>query len=623
MTARRRARGALLAVVTGGLVAGSAAPATGAPRPPRPILAPEGTQPGGLGGGTPPADIASKCSSCHSGGSDDDGKTFRPWSTWSGTMMANATRDPLFAAALALSEQDAPGSGAYCLRCHTPKGFVNGRATGTGAALDANDHQGVDCEACHRSIDASVAQPAVDHQGAAIAALAARDAQAPHIGNARLHWDPRDIRHGPRDDADSPAHAASKTTFTSSSEMCGQCHEVLSPLTNLLDSAGNDTGFPFPLDNTYSEWRFSDFARAGTLKSCIDCHMPAARGDALTVSTFSSAVPRANPRMHLFVGGNEWGIDAVKLAAPEIATERTGSFDAAKEATRALLATAVKIDLQPGAARMGATTFDLTVRVTNLSGHKFPTGYADGRRAFLQVEVHDVQGQSLGLLGRYDEANARIDTASKLRVWESIQAEYASHKEWHIAKNDSIVEDTRIPPQGFRPEGAAVIAMTAPVGADYGPATGMRHYDDVPVRFTSLAPLPSGTIRVTARVFYQSTMREFIEELARANITNNRGTQLMAIWEQTGRAAPRLIASESTDVAVGPPTGSGGAGGAGGSGVAGGGGAAGSPGGGGSNGGSDSGCGCAVADRHAAGTAFTLSLATILVRRRRSRRHSL
>ena len=221
-----------------------------------------------------------------------------------------------------------------------------------------------------------------------------------------------------------------------------------------------------------------------------------------------------------------------------------------------MLESAVQIDVMPGQAHQGGTTVDLVVRVTNLSGHKFPTGYADGRRAFLQVELQDAQGASLALLGRYDDATAHLDAASELRVWESIQAEHLSgggHREWHIAKNDTVVKDTRIPPAGFQPTGAAAIAMTAPVGADYGPVTGMRNYDDVPVRFSSLAPLPPGSLRVTARVFYQSTMREFVEELARANTTDDRGTKLMAIWEQTGRAAPRLIASKTADVTVGPP----------------------------------------------------------------------
>src|SRR4029079_4482276 len=120
---------------------------------------------------------------------------------------------------------------------------------------------------------------------------------------ARLTWDARDVRHGPYDDADSPAHAASGGAFGSSSELCGQCHEVLSPTRNLLTAAGQDTGFPFPLDNTYTEWRSSDFGRAGAAetdrRSCADCHMPAAKGDSLTVSTYPSALRRAAPRMHL------------------------------------------------------------------------------------------------------------------------------------------------------------------------------------------------------------------------------------------------------------------------------------------------------------------------------------
>ena len=384
---------------------------------------------------------------------------------------------------------------------------------------------------------------------------------------------------------------------------------MLSPLRNLLNAAGMDTGFPFPLDNTYTEWAASDFARAGTMQSCAGCHMPAARGDALRVSTFPSALSRANPRMHLFVGGNEWGLEAVKLAAPAIATERAAAFDATAAAVRAMLASAVRIDVTPGPAVTGATTLDVQVRVTNLSGHKFPTGYADGRRAFLQVELEDAQGQSLGVLGRYDEATARLDAATELRVWESIQAEHLSgggHREWHIAKNDTVVKDTRIPPAGFRPTGAAAIAMTAPVGADYGPVTGMRNYDDVAVHFTSLAPLPAGSLRVTARVFYQSTMREFVEELARANTTDDRGTKLTAIWEQTGRAAPRLIATSSADVTTGAATVEPGADG----GVDGGG----------KKGGGDSGCGCAFVEPSGGPAGLLLLLSALVVRARRRRR---
>jgi len=508
----------------------------------------EGTQPGGLDAAAPPADIASECSSCHSGSRDDNGQLFRPFDTWAGTMMANAMRDPLFLAALTVAEQDVPGSGSYCLRCHTPKGFVKGNASGTGAALDADDLQGVECEACHRSIDGSLAQPELLHDGSLVAPLPIVDPASPYLGNARLIWDPRDVRHGPHTDADSPAHAAAGNSFNSSSEFCGQCHEVMSPTRQLIDSTGRDTSLPFPLDSTYSEWKSSAFARAGaTFRTCIDCHMQPAVAIGATTASFPSALARDNPRTHLLVGGSEWSIEAVMQANPLLALERAESFELAKSATRDLLATAVDLHLEASPVNAGATRIDAVVRVTNHAGHKFPSGYADGRRAFLQVELIDSQGQSLGLIGKYDAATQQLVPEPGLRVWETIQAEHlpdGSHREWHLVKNDVILKDTRIPPAGFHPLGSAAIT-TAPVGADYGASGELRNDDQVAVHFEALPALGPGQLTLVARVFYQSTMREFVEELERANVTDQRGSALRSVWENTGRSAPRLIKSSS------------------------------------------------------------------------------
>ena len=43
-------------------------------------------------------------------------------------MMAQSGRDPLMWAALAVANQDAPNSGETCLRCHLPKGWLEGRS---------------------------------------------------------------------------------------------------------------------------------------------------------------------------------------------------------------------------------------------------------------------------------------------------------------------------------------------------------------------------------------------------------------------------------------------------------------------------------------------------------------
>ena len=52
--------------------------------------------------GSPPPLVQSLCQNCH--GEYD--QNVEPWYAWRGSMMAHATRDPLFWASLAVAEQD-------------------------------------------------------------------------------------------------------------------------------------------------------------------------------------------------------------------------------------------------------------------------------------------------------------------------------------------------------------------------------------------------------------------------------------------------------------------------------------------------------------------------------------
>src|SRR5690606_4115894 len=89
------------------------------------------------------------CNGCHGGYAE-----YAPTDTWAGSMMANAMRDPLFLAALTVAEQDIPGSGELCIRCHTPRGWLFGRAEPTdGTGLQPDDYEGVQCDFCHRMTD--------------------------------------------------------------------------------------------------------------------------------------------------------------------------------------------------------------------------------------------------------------------------------------------------------------------------------------------------------------------------------------------------------------------------------------------------------------------------------------
>ena len=59
-----------------------------------------------------------------------------PYRRWASSMMAQASKDPIFLAALAVAEQDADFAGDLCWRCHAPNGWLAGRANPTdGSAL--------------------------------------------------------------------------------------------------------------------------------------------------------------------------------------------------------------------------------------------------------------------------------------------------------------------------------------------------------------------------------------------------------------------------------------------------------------------------------------------------------
>ena len=99
------------------------------------------------------------CASCH--GDYDNGHNVRPVTTWKGSMMANAGRDPIFWAALDVANNDVPGIGEWCLRCHSPGGWLEGRGgppigsadgCGLNGQIDGenNDFEGLHCEFCHR-----------------------------------------------------------------------------------------------------------------------------------------------------------------------------------------------------------------------------------------------------------------------------------------------------------------------------------------------------------------------------------------------------------------------------------------------------------------------------------------
>jgi MYXO-CTERM domain-containing protein len=494
-----------------------------------------GTQPGGLAAGSP-LDSGRSCgTTCHSS-RDASSNSPMPFDGWIGSMMGNTMRDPLYLAALTVAEQDHPGVGDYCLRCHTPPGFVAGRTRSSataplGSDLTLEDREGVTCDVCHRSLD------------------------TPNLGNAQYVFSPTETRFGPYPVIDSIRHPGEQSPWPADARLCGTCHDITNPLQPLRRADGTDTGQRFPLDTTYSEWSQSAFAVAGSAdaRTCQDCHLPRIDGSGY-VATTDSAMLRDQPRRHDFAGANAW---ALRVLAAMRADTASGEFydpdsvpfyEAGARRAEASLRTAVTLELrQVPATAVAGSSVEVIARITNRSGHRVPTGYADGRRVWLAVELLDASGHATVVSGAYDDAAAHLDeTDPQLRLYEAWQGRVGVGREDHIALHDTIVRDTRLPPMGYHP-----LPGHEPVGVDYsgGDNGALRHWDDA----TYLVHVPAdatGTLTVRVRARYQTTTREYVEFLASQNHTDTRGQDLLARYEASGRAPPFDMAEVTKPIVI-------------------------------------------------------------------------
>jgi hypothetical protein len=454
-----------------------------------------GTQPGEL---TVPFQPPALCARCHG-----EYAEYAAHDQWQGTMMANSFRDPLFRAALAIANQDVPVGGDFCLRCHAPVGWLAGQSLpGDGSRIGPAGAEGVSCEFCHR--------------------LEARSL----VGNAQYFVVNQPIEWGPY-----PEHPSGNLMLISTgrrpvfsehvtrSELCATCHDVTNPLNQL------------PIESTYTEWQNSAFATEG--KECQDCHMPEYPGGGFAAQDQRVTTPfREHLPQHLFVGGNAW----IPLALAELHPElnRRTAYEQTARSAAGLLREAAQVELE---MQTGQQSDELLARVTvtNLSGHKLPTGYPEGRRMWLHLIARDQTGRIIFESGRYDETEARLIEDPQLKVYEAKLGIAGRGETFHFILNDALVKDNRIPPRGYVP-----IERTQPVGAEYAPG---QHWGVTNYRIPLTAA--QGRLTVTAQLFYQTASREYIEFLREQNHSDEWGQRLFDLWQRTGKSTPVLMASAS------------------------------------------------------------------------------
>ena len=178
---------------------------------------------------------------------------------------------------------------------------------------------------------------------------------------------------------------------------------------------------------------------------------------------------------------------------------------------------------------------DLVARITNQTGHKLPTGYAEGRRMWLNVRFF-ARRNLLAEHGHYDYATAELTTGDT-KVYEIVEGLDAAMAtltglsagaSFHTAVNNTIVKDNRIPPRGF--DNAAFEAGQAQVvGASY--ADG-QYWDE------TTFPIPVGATHAIVTVYHQTTSKEYIEFLRDTNTTDGKGDIAYDEWVLAGMSKP-------------------------------------------------------------------------------------
>ncbi len=455
--------------------------------------------------------------------------------------MAHSARDPVFWGALALAAQDHPEETIDCVRCHVPSAFLSGRgAAQVPADLLAEDLDGIGCDLCHRMLP---------------------DPDVP-IGNARYTLDDTDIngavaKAGPWTyGQDAPNHSwRQDLEFLPSADMCGVCHDVTTPRPRLRGD-GTVIASGFNEQRTYSEWANSAFARAGEdAATCQDCHMPAVEDVAGCAAFSESGIVHPT-------GGRRHDLAGVHLDLTSILQQNYGSagrdeiddvfFDATRAAQEAISTQAVALTVEAPMTfdETRPATLPLTVQLENLSGHKLPTGYSEGRVMWIEVEGL-LNGETIFGSGRWRD-NA-IESDEQVRRYEGIAERLSDGQQNHLLLNDHWRLDTRIPPKGLAPD-----PETDPVTDRY-PLTSDGYWssvDTVPYEFAlsaetqtlldeALAAGQPATVEVHVRVRYLINTPAYLAQLLEDNVTNLEGERLAAAYAEIGGPQPITLAAWS------------------------------------------------------------------------------
>lgn len=496
---------------------------------------------GGMGGGSGSSGLATfstshfagsgVCADCHSGLTDSQGNDVSIDSDWRSSMMANSSKDPLWQAKMQSETLRHPALKSVienkCSTCHMPMARTQATFDGTevkiqgdgflssGNGLHAAAMDGISCTLCHQIEDTNLGTRQSFTGGYVIDRYTAKP-------DRKIYGQYQNPLANPMIMGSSftPAYGAQ----SDKSELCATCHTLYTPT---VDDSGNVVG-ELAEQTPYLEWQHSRYGdgAAGDDRSCQSCHMPKADGAVAISNRPMMLAPRDNFYKHYFVGGNAFMMGLLKgnLSALGITATSDQMNTAINRTVSYLQNETAGITVEP--VSQSGDTISIPVRITNASGHKFPTGIP-ARRAWIHLTVTDKRGKIVfesgrvnadgGIVGGDADADGTkfephydvISSPQQVQIYESVMGDVNGAPTYTLLRGANYLKDNRLLPQGFDKAAASYDVKV------FGQAESDASFNggDDTVTYAINLPGYSGKLTAKAELLFESLSYPFYSDL--------------------------------------------------------------------------------------------------------------
>lgn len=469
--------------------------------------------------------VSSSCMGCHGhdpagiASVDLAGNDVNLVDDWQATMMALSSYDPLWRAKvrheILVNPAHSVDLQTTCASCHAPMGRFNAKFKGIHTYTLDDLYQdslglgGIGCLACHALKDEGLGvlfsgEIPYDSTHKAYGPFA-----GPVLGPMQL-YEGFDPVYGPH---------------MSESRSCSPCHTLV---THTADLNGQATGQRFVEQATYHEWLNSKFPAEGT--QCQTCHMPKIE-DPVKLAVGYLSIPGRSPfNLHKFSGANAFMVALIKqhkaqlgIHVPDLRFDETLA-----DIHINLTQKTAKVKVEVLALIGSQAVFE--VKVENLTGHKFPSGYP-ARRAILEVEVRNADtgeilfhsgkigadGEVEGLTNAIEPHRETITQPQQVQIYEMVMADVNGDRTTLLERAADALKDNRLPPKGFmqsHPVYDTVKIVGVPVtDTDFNHEAGQEGSGTDRVRYAVTLPDGISLISVYARLHYQQLPPAWMDEM--------------------------------------------------------------------------------------------------------------